>query len=286
MRTMANAVLRLGQYGRDGWTKALGLILSLSLGASILFGPVKAADQPAQKVFVYGHRGGRKWAPENTLSSFRQCVENGYGIELDIHKCKSGELVVMHDEDVSRCTNGAGLIKDKTLTELRELDAGKWYAPNFANEKIPLLSEVFDLVKGKVPIYIEIKNAPVFYPGIEDDLLTLLKKYNHDDMVTIISFDHKVIHRIHKKAPQYRLGFLGCDVPYDVGAYAHGLGAKAWHADFEGIRPSDVEDAHKSSVAVSVWTVNKPEDWDKAVKMGVDTIVTDDPAGLAAHLKH
>lgn len=233
---------------------------------------------------VLGHRGGRKWAPENTLASFKRCVENGYGIELDIHRCKTGELIVIHDEDLSRTTNGRGLVKDKTLTQLKELSAGKYFGTEFEGEKLPLLSEVLDLVDGKVPIFIEIKNTPIEYPGIDDALIELLAKYKAKDSLTIISFDHAVLKRFHEKAPQYKIGFLDCAVPYDISDYAKHFGATAWHADFSGIRASDVELAHKGGVKVSLWTVNKPKDWASSVKMGVDSIVTDDPAGLALYL--
>jgi glycerophosphoryl diester phosphodiesterase len=233
---------------------------------------------------VFGHKGGNKWAPENTLASFRKCVERGYGIELDIHRCKTGELIVCHDAELSRTTNGSGFIKDKTLEELRKLSAGKWFSPEFADEKLPSLSEVFQLVDGKVPIMVEIKNTPIEYPGIEDELLKLLSTYKARDQIIIISFDHEVLHRIHKKAPQCRIGFLDSAVPYDIGGYAHGLGAAAWHPAFDGIRSKDVADAHKAGILVNAWTMNKPKDWRAGAEMGLDGIVTDDPDSCDAFL--
>jgi glycerophosphoryl diester phosphodiesterase len=254
--------------------------LSAVLLCCFAWPPADAAVQPQ----IYGHRGGRRWAPENTLASFRRCVEKGYGIELDIHKCKTGELVVIHDEELSRTTDGSGLIKDKTLTELRGLTAGRWFKPEFADEKIPLLSEVLSLVDGKVPIYIEIKNLPIQYPGIEDDLLELLKNYRAKDSITIISFDHEVLHRIHEKAPNYKLGFLDCAVPCEVGGYAKKIGASGWFPDIASVRASDVARAHAAGISVSSWTLNKPSQWHDALSFGINAIITDDPAGLAEYL--
>ncbi|HEY9776208.1 MAG TPA: glycerophosphodiester phosphodiesterase family protein [Planktothrix sp.] len=262
---------------KSGWQAAL--LAAIVWIVALL--PVAAQSQPA----VFGHRGGRKWAPENTLASFGRCVEKGYGIELDIHKCKSGELIVCHDENVARTTDGSGMIKDMTLQELRALSAGKWFGPRFAGEKLPLLSEVLALVDGKVPIMIEIKNAPVKYPGIDDDLLKMLDGYKAKDKIIIISFDHQILHRIHEKAPDYKIGFLDAGIPYDIGVYAKGVGAAAWHPDFEGIRSDNVAEAHKAGVLVNAWTMNKESEWKSGANMGLDGIVTDDPEGCSDYLK-
>ena len=93
-----------------------------------------------------GHRGAMGYAPENTLKSFKKALElNVDAIELDVYICKSGELVVIHDDKVNRTTNGKGYVAEKTFKELRALDAGE-------KEKIPELKEVFDLVNKKVNI--------------------------------------------------------------------------------------------------------------------------------------
>src|SRR5881394_1100240 len=102
-------------------------------------------------VQVIAHRGGRKWAPENTLAAFRKSVEAGCdAVELDIHRCATGELIVIHDDDLQRTTNGGGLVKDATFAELKRLSAGEWFSPEFKSEKLPTLQEVLDLVDGKL----------------------------------------------------------------------------------------------------------------------------------------
>src|SRR5262249_54154022 len=152
---------------------------------------------------VIAHRGGRKWAPENTLIAFKKSMAAGAdGIELDIHRCKSGELVVIHDETIDRTTDGKGLVKDLTYDEIKKFSAGKWYGKEFESERIPLLSEVLDTVDGKMIVNIEIKNTPIEYPGIEDDLIKLLKGYKYPDKIMISSFDHELIRRIHEKDPK------------------------------------------------------------------------------------
>src|ERR1700679_751419 len=126
-------------------------------------------------ISVFAHRGGREWAPENTMRAFTNSLELGVdGIELDVQRCASGELVVIHDADLSRTTNGGGLVAEATLDEIKRLSAGLWFDKEFYKEKVPLLSEVLSLVSGQCLLNIEIKNAPIAYPGIEEELLELL----------------------------------------------------------------------------------------------------------------
>lgn len=235
---------------------------------------------------IIAHRGGRKWGPENTMAVFRKCVDNKiYGIELDIHRCKSGELVVIHDCELARTTSGTGLVKDFNLEELRKLSAGKWFGKEFESEKIPLLTEVLDLLDGKVYLNIEIKNAPIEYPGIEDDLIKILKSYKYTDQIIVSSFDHQVLKKLHDKAPQYKLGFLDSAIPVKIDSYAKEVGASAWHPEFSEIRKDSVALAHAGGIKVNAWTINKESDWKVAVDIGIDGIVTDDPEGLTMYLK-
>ncbi len=112
-----------------------------------------------------GHRGAMGYAPENTLKSFKKALElNINCVELDVHACKSGELAVIHDDEVDRTTNGKGYIAEKDLNEVKILDAGE-------GEKIPLLSEVLDLIDKRIKINIELKaegTAKPVYEMIED----------------------------------------------------------------------------------------------------------------------
>lgn len=241
---------------------------------------------PRLRPMVIAHRGGKKWAPENTMSGFKQSIDvKADGIELDIHKCKSGELVVIHDETLDRTTNGTGLVKEKTWSELNKLSAGLWFDKKFESEKIPLLSEVLALVDGKLVLNIEIKNSPVAYEGIEDDLLKMLDAYKYPDKIIISSFDHAVLKNISSKTDKYKLAFLGDALVYDVGGYASKLGASAWHPYHGELRMDNVEQAHKNNLMVNVWTVNETKDWNRMNTLKVDGIVTDDPAGLIDYLK-
>lgn len=259
------------------------LVISIIFAASFSVSATFAAHSEMPK--VYAHRGGSQWAPENSMAAFRKCVENSvYGIELDIQQCKSGELVVIHDEDLKRTTDGAGLVKDKTYAEISKLDSGSWFDKQYKDERIPLLSDVLKLLQGKVVLNIEIKNTPIAYPGIEDELLKVLKDYPYPDTIIISSFDHEILKRLHDKSSKYAIALLGDPIIWDVGNYAKQMGATAWHPYYGSMRKDVVESAHKGSLKVNVCP-NKESEWQSLVDQGVDGIVTDDPKGLSEFLK-
>lgn len=250
----------------------------------------QAKTSPKEKanyqVKIVAHRGGKKWAPENTLAAFRKAVEAKVdGIELDIHKCKTGELVVIHDDTLERTTNGAGLVKEKSLADLQKLDCGSWYDSAFKDERLPLLQDVLKLVDGQLEINIEIKNCPMNYENIAEDLLKLLEGYKYPDKIMISSFDHKVIKEIASLSKRYKLALLGDNIPYDIAGYATKAGANAWNPAFDCVRPDSVKDAHAGNISVNTWTLNKKEEWRKALDLKVDSIITDDPIALRDYLQ-
>lgn len=240
----------------------------------------------ADNVKVIAHRGGRMWAPENTMAAFRKSLELGVdGIELDVQRCASGELVVIHDEDLERTTNGVGLVGDINYDEIHRLSAGQWFDREFTDEKVPLLSEVFDLIGGRLTINVEIKNSPVAYPGIEEELLELLESYGHKDKIIVSSFDHFVLQRMHELDPTILLALLVDAVLVDMPQYAARFGAKYFHPCFSSCREEVIAEAHQAGMLVNAWTVNKRREWSMALKMGMDGLVTDDPEGLMVYLR-
>lgn len=234
---------------------------------------------------VIAHRGGRRWAPENTLAAFSKAIAlNCDGIELDIHRCASGELVVIHDEELSRTTNGVGLIKDATLPELKRLSAGLWYGEEFKEERIPTLEEVLTLVDGALVINIEVKNAPSDYEGIEDDLFMLLESYPYQDRLIISSFDHHFMRRFNEMDSGLKLALLAEAIFVDLKEYAHKIGAACWHPCFQSLTEAAIHDGKHAGLEINAWTLNSAREWSSAIKAGIDGIITDDPEGLKAVL--
>lgn len=234
---------------------------------------------------LIAHRGGRKWAPENTLAAFRASLEFGVdGIELDVQRCASGELIVFHDENLERTTDGVGPVKDKSLDELRRLSAGSWFDKRFTDERVPLLSEVLELIAGQITINIELKNAPVEYPDFNDVLLREISGYPQDTLI-ISSFDHKLMRDLHTQAPDLKIALLAEAIFVDLKGTATAIGATCFNPAYDCFRADIAEEAHKAGLPVNVWTCNSADEWRNCLDMKVDGIITDDPQGLRAYLQ-
>lgn len=136
----------------------LGTILG---GLSLMSCATFEAGAPDGRVDIIAHRGASAYAPENTLASFRKAMElKAHWFELDCTLAKNGEVVVIHDDTLARTTGGVpGGVRDYTAAELKRYDAGSWFDPKFSAERIPTLAESLDLARGKIGVYIEIKDS-------------------------------------------------------------------------------------------------------------------------------
>jgi len=237
------------------------------------------------KVLVIGHRGALGHAPENTMVSFKMGWELGADLlELDIHMSRDGELIVMHDADVSRTADGRGRIKDMTLAEIKELDAGSWFAARFQGERVPTLNEVLDWAKGRIPLAIEIKGDPLPAPDIEEKLVEMLRTQDMLDEVIVISFHHPSVKRVKELEPTLATGILYSGRLVDtVGA------AKAAMAD--SVRPSWaywtaelVDQVHAAGLTASTWNADDEKLMEYLVGLGIDSIGANYPDRLRAFL--
>jgi len=221
-----------------------------------------------------GHRGAMGYAPENTLKSFKKALElNVDAIELDVYVCKSGELVVIHDDKVNRTTNGEGYVIEKTLDELKTLDAGD-------GEKIPLLSEVLDVINKKVKINIELKGtgtANPVYELIEEYVKN--KSWKYDDFI-ISSFNHYELKRFRELNSLIKIGALITGIPIGFAEFAEKLNAYSVNLCIEFINQEFVDDVHKRGLKVYVWTVNDSDDIERMKNLNVDGIFSNFPDRL------
>lgn len=222
-------------------------------------------------MLIIAHRGASGYEPENTLRSFQKALDlKSKMIELDVYKCASGELVVMHDDKLDRTTNGKGYIVSKTYKELLKLDAGK-------GEKIPTLEEVFILVNRKTKINIELKGEDTAL-----DTFELIKKYlklgwKESDFL-ISSFNHVELLKF-KKLSEGKIKIGACldGILIDYANFAKKLGASSIHPSIDFITKEYVQDAHKRGLKVYVWTVNSKDDFKRMKKLKVDGIFTNYP---------
>lgn len=228
---------------------------------------------------IIAHRGASRQAPENTMAAFKRALELGTGgIELDVHLSTDGHLMVTHDEQVDRTSNGKGLVRDKSSGELRELDFGSWFSPEFKDEKIPELEEVLQLIAGWDGLLnIEIKNGPIFYPGIEQAVADAVKKYNISQRTIISSFNHYSLVEIRKLMPEIKTAPLYMAGLYEPWEYARSMGACAIHPLFYNIVPEVMKGCKTNGILVNPFTVDQPEHIKAMISAGVDGIITNVP---------
>ncbi len=215
------------------------------------------------------------YEPENTLRSFETALSLGVdAVEFDVRLCGSGEVVVLHDATLERTTNGAGYLCDMPLCELRKLDAGK-------GEKVPLLSEVLDLLRGKAVANIEIKEHAAVGPVCAmlrqrlrgrkwkgDDFL--ISSYRSDDLEELRQSSLPI-----KYAPLLGEGAS----PRRVHEAAQ-KGAWAVHLEAEYFSPEYVAHAHRNAVKLLVHVVNEVEEMQSLKAAGVHGVITDYPDRL------
>ncbi len=236
---------------------------------------------PGEKVSVIGHRGAMGYAPENTMISFAKGLELGADIvEFDVHLSKDNQVIVMHDHTVNRTTDGTGLIKDMTLAELKLLDAGAWFAPEFAGERIPTLDEVLNWAKGKTKVAIEIKNGPVYYKGIEERVLDALRTYDVVESAMVISFDHHSVRKIKELEPRLTTGILYVARPVDDVSLAAAANADVIMPNWAYVTQNVIDNAHRAKLVVLTWLLNDTADMELMIALGVDGIGTNYPDRL------
>lgn len=212
-----------------------------------------------------GHRGARAYEPENTLSSFRKAIELGANaVELDVRKTKDGKLVVIHNADVNKTTNGEGAINELTLEQIQKLVTDK-------NEHIPTLDDVLDSVGKRVKILIEIKEV-----GTEKQILDLIQQKALTDNVIVVSFHEEALKKVRELNSKVETGLIYVRHKNPIQT-ALDLKAKYLLALYSFTHSANVKKAHENGLKMIVWTINKREEVEEYKKKGVDGIASDRP---------
>lgn len=230
------------------------------------------------KPLIMGHRGAMGTAPENTAISFQKALNTGAdGIEFDVHMSRDGHLVVIHDERIDRTTNGKGFIKDLTLEEIKEYEAGSYFDPGYSEERILTLEETLSLARDCQAINIEIKNGPIFYEGIEEKVIQTIEKFELKEKVIISSFNHYTVHKIKELDPGISCGLLYMAGLFQPWEYARKVGVEALHPFYLSINQEVIQQCQENGIMVNVFGANEPEMLGMLIKTGVDMIITDFP---------
>jgi glycerophosphoryl diester phosphodiesterase len=212
-----------------------------------------------------GHRGARAYEPENTLLSYKKALELGVdAVELDVRRTKDGELVVIHDPEVDRTTDGKGLVSDLTLKQVKQFKTEK-------DQRIPTLEEALDFLDRKVKVLVELKET-----GYEDKVLRLVQSKASESNVIIVSFHEEALRKVRELSEQVETGLIYARHKNPVKA-ASDLKANYLLPLYRFTHSADVQKAHQNGLKVIVWTINKPEEVAEYGKKGVDGITSDRP---------
>ena len=240
---------------------------------------------------IVAHRGSSRIAPENTLAAFRKALDAGAdAIELDVHLSKDGEVVVIHDHRLERTTNGRGRVADFTLSELRRLSAGDWFSQRFTSERIPTLGEVLNLLRLRIGVNVEIKyDRPQRADlTIVERCCNIIKEHDAGRSVMISSFYIPFLKLVKSLEPKIVTGMLY--PAFKLMRRSPLKSARAVGAEFiisggTALRKRIVDHAHESDLFVGEYTVNTRHRFDRAMRFGVDALLTDDPAGILHFLR-
>ncbi|MBT6178527.1 MAG: glycerophosphodiester phosphodiesterase [Deltaproteobacteria bacterium] len=246
-----------------------------------------------EKMLVLGHRGARGVAPENTMAGFEVCSKLGVGFELDTQLCASGEPVVFHDDTLNRCTNGSGYLYHQSLKQLKKLDAGSHFSPEFCGETIPTLGEVLETYGKSLVVDIEIKDESFNNDPrpLVDAVFKEIDKRNLHDRVSITSFNPEVLWLMRERCPEILRGqiyysFEDTVLPVYQREFLRNLGFNSqtkpdWLVPRHLMVNQDYVGRYQSlGYRVSTWTVNHPGEMRRLLNLGVDSIITDYPATL------
>ncbi|HEX9887577.1 MAG TPA: glycerophosphodiester phosphodiesterase, partial [Longimicrobiales bacterium] len=234
---------------------------------------------------IIGHRGYAGRAPENTLASLTAAIEAGAdAVEFDIQTASCGTPVLLHDANLGRTTNGVGPVRRRALGQLKKLDAGKWFAPEFEGEEIPSMAQALAALEGRVPrVYAEIKG----YRELEDldRMVTITDAAGMLDTVIFISMDWRMLERVAGRDERVRIGYIVDEAErfaeaLDRAVLKEGRALLDFDARLVLADPDLVRATYREGIDVVVWTVNDPADAERLAGAGVYRFTTDEVEAL------
>ncbi|TVY01872.1 glycerophosphodiester phosphodiesterase [Paenibacillus cremeus] len=227
------------------------------------------------------HRGASEYAPENTLAAFYKGVEMGAnGIETDLRLSKDGTVILFHDHDLNRTTNGSGAPRDYDWSELVELDAGSWFSPAYAGERLVTFEEfLHHFGRKELHFALELKDQQV-----EQKMLDLIHQYRVWEKVTVTSFSFDNLVAVRKLDTAIRIGHLIRKIDVAALDKLEELGAQQVCPSAELLTPEDVALAKSRGFEVRAWGAFTVELMDHVLACGVDGTTINFPDKLTARL--
>ncbi len=255
------------------WLTAAAVLLSAGITAGI--GLFQLPDTH-RDIAITGHRGSKVRAPENTISALRHAISEGADYaEIDVQTTADGVVVLLHDADLRRVASVSQRLRDIPYDELKDIDVGSWFAPEFSGERVPTLQEAIDVARGRIKLNIELKYTWAD-PMLAEKVGNMVRRSGFAANCVISSLNFEALTEIQRSFPELTTGLIVFQM---IGNLSR------MQVDFLSISaamvtPQLVRNAHRHERAVHVWTVNAPSNALSMIEMGVDNIITDEPAGI------
>ncbi len=248
--------------------------------------PPRAEGRP----LVLGHRGASAEAPENTLAAFRLAMQRGAdGVELDVWRCGTGELVVAHDDDLRRVGGSPLVVHRAPLAALRAVDVGRWKAERFRGERVPLLAEVLEAVPWGI-VNVELKSARFQLPDLElaREVARLLRERRAEERALVSSFDFRLVaaFRVYSRRVATALLFEdGHPWRGRVAGAAALLSPSSLNPDLRLVTPERFRSWARGGRGVFVWTADAPGDVARLCALGAAGLFANDPGAARAEVR-
>jgi glycerophosphoryl diester phosphodiesterase len=238
---------------------------------------------------VTGHRGAKGHAPENTLAGMKKAVELGARwVEFDVKLTADDELVLFHDDTVNRTSNGKGPVADMTLSDIRKLDAGRWFSSDFTGEPIPTLAEAMDYLGTKgIGANVEVKACP----GREAETGAAAARalagrwFGGPAPILISSFSADSLTAARQAAQQIPRGYLTLKFSNDWSARMRELGCATFHVLDRRLTEARVRAIREAGYRVLAYTVNDPARARDLLSWGLESVITDYPDRILAAIR-
>jgi glycerophosphoryl diester phosphodiesterase len=255
-------------------TQATTLLVLLALLGNVIVSLwIFKAEDTFAIPYVIAHRAGAAHAPENTLAALKTVIKQGVSdyVEIDVQMTSDHEVVVAHDKDLMKIGNSPLEIKKSTLRQLREVDIGKSFGPEFEGEKIETLAKFLKKAKGKVGMLIEFKYSNG--TDLIQETIRLIRKYEMEEKVVLASLELSDVREVQKLAPEIPVGYFAS---YEVGDLTE-LDVNFLAPKDPLVTPRFVRSAHEKGLTLHTWTVDDPTRMVDLIELGVDGIITNDP---------
>lgn len=230
---------------------------------------------------IVAHRGGAGLAPENTLAAVANAARLGARwVEVDAQLLADGTVVVFHDERLERCTDGRGYVADAGWVDVAGLDAGRWFAPRFAGERIPRLEALLERCAREglgVNVELKIHRAERAAGTAVAALRALAASGLPPEQVIVSSFSAAALGACRAEGGPWRLGVIARRSGTAVTGQAARLGAYSVHLDWRRLRAGDLSRAQAAGLRVHLWTLNQPQRLSALADGPPDAVITDYP---------